>query len=87
MSWLFKSGGQSIGASSFSISPSNEHSGLISFRRDWLDLLAVQGLSRVFPGVRTLAYHSSSGGGAKGPAEVAAEAAVKPKPTGQAQAS
>ena len=28
---------------SFSISPSNEHSGLISFRRDWLDLLAVQG--------------------------------------------
>ena len=28
---------------SFSISPSNEYSGLISFRRDWLDLLAVQG--------------------------------------------
>ena len=28
---------------SFSTSPSNEHSGLISFRRDWLDLLAVQG--------------------------------------------
>jgi len=28
---------------SFSISPSNEHSGLISFRKDWLDLLAVQG--------------------------------------------
>ena len=28
---------------SFSISPSNEHSGLISFRMDWLDLLAVQG--------------------------------------------
>ena len=28
---------------SFSISPSNEHSGLISFRVDWLDLLAVQG--------------------------------------------
>ena len=28
---------------SFSISPSNEHLGLISFRRDWLDLLAVQG--------------------------------------------
>ena len=27
---------------SFSISPSNEHSGLISFRMDWLDLLAVQ---------------------------------------------
>ena len=33
---------------SFNISPSNEHSGLISFRLDWLDLLAVQGLSRVF---------------------------------------
>ena len=34
---------------SFSISPSNEHPGLISFRMNWLDLLAVQGtLSRVF---------------------------------------
>ena len=33
---------------SFSICPSNEHPGLISFRMDWLDLLAVQGLSRVF---------------------------------------
>ena len=33
---------------SFSISPSHEYSGLISFRMDWLDLLAVQGLSRVF---------------------------------------
>ena len=33
---------------SFSISPSNEYPGLISFRMDWLDLLAVQGLSRVF---------------------------------------
>ena len=30
---------------SFSISPSNEYSGLISFRMDWLDLLAVQGNS------------------------------------------
>ena len=28
---------------SFSISPSNEHPGLISFRMDWLDLLAIQG--------------------------------------------
>ena len=34
---------------SFNISPSNEHSGLISFRMDWFHLLAVQGLSRVFP--------------------------------------
>ena len=33
---------------SFSISPSNEHSGLISFRMDWLDLLLSKGLSRVF---------------------------------------
>ena len=30
------------------ISPSNEYSGLISFRIDWFDLLAIQGLSRVF---------------------------------------
>ena len=33
---------------SFSIIPSKEHPGLISFRMDWLDLLTVQGLSRVF---------------------------------------
>ena len=33
---------------SFSISPSNEYSGLISFRIDWFDLLAIQGLWRVF---------------------------------------
>ena len=33
---------------SFSISPFNEYSGLISFRIDWFDLLAVQRLSRVF---------------------------------------
>ena len=31
---------------SFSISPSNEHPGLISFRMDWLDLLTVQGTLR-----------------------------------------
>ena len=40
MSQLFASGDQSF---SFHISPSNEHPGLISFRIDWLDLLAVQG--------------------------------------------
>ena len=39
MSQLFTSGG----SFSFSLSPSNEYSGLISFRMDWLDLLAVQG--------------------------------------------
>ena len=33
---------------SFSISPSNEHPGLISFRMDWLDLLAVQGALKTF---------------------------------------
>ena len=33
---------------SFKISPSNENPGLIFFRMDWLDLLAVQGVSRVF---------------------------------------
>ena len=36
---------------SFSISPSNEHLGLISFRIDLLDLLAVQRLSRVFSNI------------------------------------
>ena len=38
----------------FNISPSNKHSGLISFRMDWLDLLAVQGTLK-----RVLQYHSS----------------------------
>ena len=39
---------------SFSISPSNEHPGLISFRMDWLDLLTVQGTLKSL-----LWYHSS----------------------------
>ena len=43
MSQLFASRGQSTGVSAFTISPSNGHSRLISFRMDWLDLLAVQG--------------------------------------------
>ena len=34
---------------SFSISPSNEYSGLIYFRMDWLDLLAVKGTLKAFP--------------------------------------
>ena len=38
---------------SFSISPSNEYSGLISFRMDWLDLLAVQGT------LKSLLQHNS----------------------------
>ena len=37
---------------SFSISPSNEYSGLISFRMDWFDLLAVQGV------LKSLLHHS-----------------------------
>ena len=43
MSQLFASRGQSIWSFSFSISPSDEYLGLISFRIDWLDLFAVQG--------------------------------------------
>src|SRR5574341_11837 len=39
---------------SFNISPSNEHQGLISFRMDWLDLLAVQGT------LKSLLQHHSS---------------------------
>ena len=39
---------------SFSISPSNEHPGLISFRMDWLDLFAVQGT------LKSLLQHHSS---------------------------
>ena len=39
---------------SFSISPSNEHPGLISFKMDWLDLLAVQGTLK-----SVLEHHSS----------------------------
>ena len=39
---------------SFNISPSNEYSGLISFRMDWLDLLAVQGA------LKSLLQHNSS---------------------------
>ena len=41
-------------SSSFSISPSNDYSGLISFRMDWLDLFAVQGT------LRSVLYHHSS---------------------------
>ena len=54
MSQLFASGGQIIGSLSFNISPSNEYSGLISFRTNWLDLLAVQGTFKNF-----LQHHTS----------------------------
>ena len=42
------------GSFSFNISPSNEHPGLISFRMDWLDVLAVQGTLKSL-----LQYHSA----------------------------
>ena len=54
MSQFFPSGGQSSGVSAFSISLSNEYSGLISFRMNWLDLLAVQGTLK-----NLLQHHSS----------------------------
>ena len=54
MSQYFTSGNQSIGSFSFSLSPSNEYSGLISFRIDCLDLLAVQGT------LNSLLQHHSS---------------------------
>ena len=53
MSQFFASGGQTWNFS-FSISPSNEYSGLISFRVDWLDFLAVQGI------LKSLLQHHSS---------------------------
>ena len=42
MTQFFTSGGQRIGVSASSSGPSNEYSGLDSFRMDWMDLLAVQ---------------------------------------------
>ena len=54
MSQFFASGDQSIGVSTSNISPSNEHPGLISFRLEWLDLLAVQGT------LKSLLQHHSS---------------------------
>ena len=44
---------------SFSISPSNEYSELISFRMDWLDLLQSKGLSRVFSNTTAQKHNSS----------------------------
>ena len=54
MSQFFASGSPRYWRVSFSISPSNEYSGLISFRIDWFDLLAVQGTLKSL-----LQYHSS----------------------------
>ena len=54
MSRFFSSGGQSTWVSAFSISHSNENSGLIFFRIDWLNLLSVQGT------LKSLLQHHSS---------------------------
>ena len=54
MSQFFISGGQNIGASASASVLPNEYSGLISFRMDWLDLLAVQGT------LKSLLQHHSS---------------------------
>ena len=54
VSQFFPSGGQSYWSFSFSISPSNEYSGLISFKMDWLHLLTVQGTLKGL-----LQHHSS----------------------------
>ena len=54
MSQLFAWGGQSTGVPAFSIIPSKEIPGLMSFRMDWLDLLAVQET------LRSLLQHHSS---------------------------
>ena len=53
MSWFFMHVAKVL-EFCFSISPSNEYSGLISFRMDWLDLLAVQGI------LKSLLQHHSS---------------------------
>ena len=45
---------------SFSICPSSEYSGLISFRMDWLDLLAVQGTLESFPTPQFKSINSSA---------------------------
>ena len=48
MSQLFASGGQSIEASALALVLLMTYSGLISFGIDWFDLLAIEGLSRIF---------------------------------------
>ena len=54
MSQLFASSGQKDWSFNFNLSPSNEYSGLISFRMDWFYLLAVQGT------LKSLLQHHSS---------------------------
>ena len=54
MNWLCHISWPNYWSFSFSISPSNEYSGLISFRMDWFDLLAIQGTFKSL-----LQHHSS----------------------------
>ena len=54
MSQFFASGDQSTGASASASGPSSEYSGLIFFRIEWFDLLAVQGI------LKSLHQHHSS---------------------------
>ena len=63
MNWLFSSGDQNIGASASAlVLPMSEYSGLISFRIDWFDLLAVKGTHKSllqapqFEGINSLAF-------------------------------
>ena len=53
VSQFFTAGGPKYWSFSFSSSPSNEYSGLISYSTDWFDLLEVQGI------LKTLQHHSS----------------------------
>ena len=63
---------------SFSISPSNEHPGLISFRMDWLDLLAVQGTLKSL-----LQHHSSKASILRGSAFFTVQLSHPHMPTGK----
>ena len=65
MSQFFALGGQSIGVSASTLVLPDEYSGLIFFRMDWLDLLAVQGLSRVFSSITFKSINSPSIGDGK----------------------
>ena len=60
MSRFFILGGQKYWSCSFSISPSNECSRLISFRIDWIDLSQSKGLSRVFSNTTVQKHQFSS---------------------------
>ena len=60
MSQFFTPRGQKYWSFSFSISSSNEYSGLISFRMDWMDLLAVQGTLKSSPTPQFKSINSSA---------------------------